>query len=1030
MISIEDDLDERQGRQSNPQLEPFDTFLDFDYTDDDTLPNELNEFYSYVDVRSVLDNKHEWQVGECGSWRDKPLDHRQSLIKDLLSAINADKLSERLRASRKLLYLFQGTFSEARNSRHQLECIIDNVHLIRLCGGLQSVTQALQAAVSFHAVVHSEYAHLAEPDFVEQLNIELGGYMEMLYYMVQILRDDNSFAEDLMHLDPSLPTYLFSLLSGLRDKTAKGYPVKKLLLLLWKTLLVVLGGWKDIDRIKELSYDLFSCNLATKDDNTIVKSNPVDLQQFFTQTSLKYPTYKPNAQPLPLNGLALASAPAPLKTSAPKQDLPSAFAVGPTVSGGNSSNINTAAPEAMPGTPLPTPPPSPAPGSKLKKTQFQTDQTKPFIFPFSENTSSVPTSIDEAGRLYAAHMHVPISLWQTHQIRKDFVRSLGYTNRYAEIAEAEGEKGSESNTGEDIGAPVDEFDASSIASQLHPYLHADNRVYMAKLMRIEMLYREILPYLHNCVIVLLKLLLATLNSQNTTLHHDGEHPSLSLDEMDVARHREITSKAVSAIVLLLLKWFKVSHVMKFQWLSTLLVDSNCILLMLKMYGFQDVLSMMRTQHEVEDLNFFNYCAANGKNNDNGAINSNTNTSIHPPHRKVPSINSNDGIPDFETFEKPDTRSYSWRNLFATINFMRIVQKLSKKRTHRLLLLVQYKSSAMLKRLLRISEPRLQLYVLKIIKGQVPYYGRKWRQSNMKVITAIYLNCRPELRDEWLASADVDQEIEDSLPQEQSLRAFVKFCGLYITSYNHYPQLTIHTSTPGGQTQHVDVDAAPAKERRSHSQSQSQSHSHEVSQSHEKAHEESPSHPHSDDAKADDIYDMHEYDDIMEDILGGVEGDSFDAQGLDHVLKELNLHHLEKGSDAWHKLNTFLGVDQTYEDVSDSESVVSVGDLGYRRGGEEQDENGKHGERGEPGGEDESGSQRGLNDWEHISAQTLSQLPPSPNRALKSPQNESSHLNEHPGEQDLSPPPGSPKPLPFAGGANGIGVDEVEFLYGE
>ena len=45
---------------------------------------------------------------------------------------------------------------------------------------------------------------------------------------------------------------------------------------------------------------------------------------------------------------------------------------------------------------------------------------------------------------------------------------------------------------------------------------------------------------------------------------------------------------------------------------------------------------------------------------------------------------------------------------------------------------------------------------------------------MKVITAIYLNCRPELRDEWLASADVDQEVEDSLPQEQSLRALVKF----------------------------------------------------------------------------------------------------------------------------------------------------------------------------------------------------------------------------------------------------------------
>lgn len=34
---------------------------------------------------------------------------------------------------------------------------------------------------------------------------------------------------------------------------------------------------------------------------------------------------------------------------------------------------------------------------------------------------------------------------------------------------------------------------------------------------------------------------------------------MSLDEVDVIRHREITSKAVSAILLLTLKWFKVSR---------------------------------------------------------------------------------------------------------------------------------------------------------------------------------------------------------------------------------------------------------------------------------------------------------------------------------------------------------------------------------------------------------------------------------------------------------------------------------------
>ena len=36
---------------------------------------------------------------------------------------------------------------------------------------------------------------------------------------------------------------------------------------------------------------------------------------------------------------------------------------------------------------------------------------------------------------------------------------------------------------------------------------------------------------------------------------------------------------------------------------------------------------------------------------------------------------------------------------------------------------------------------------------------------MKVITAIYLHCRPDLRDEWLAGIDVDADVEESLVSE-------------------------------------------------------------------------------------------------------------------------------------------------------------------------------------------------------------------------------------------------------------------------
>lgn len=37
-------------------------------------------------------------------------------------------------------------------------------------------------------------------------------------------------------------------------------------------------------------------------------------------------------------------------------------------------------------------------------------------------------------------------------------------------------------------------------------------------------------------------------------------------------------------------------------------------------------------------------------------------------------------------------SFSWRNFFSVVNFVHILQKLTKRKAHRILLLVQYKSS--------------------------------------------------------------------------------------------------------------------------------------------------------------------------------------------------------------------------------------------------------------------------------------------------------------------------------------------------
>jgi hypothetical protein len=131
-----------------------------------------------------------------------------------------------------------------------------------------------------------------------------------------------------------------------------------------------------------------------------------------------------------------------------------------------------------------------------------------------------------------------------------------------------------------------------------------------------------------------------------------------------------------------------------------------------------------------------------------------------------------GYPTTGALPQTPLTSFAPRFFLTNINLLRLLQKITKRKAHRALLLVQYKSSTILRKALKIPQPDLRLYTLKLFKSQVPYCGRKWRQTNMRVITAIYLHCRPELRDEWLCGGDVDGVVEEAVPLEQAGRSLV------------------------------------------------------------------------------------------------------------------------------------------------------------------------------------------------------------------------------------------------------------------
>ncbi|CAD6919859.1 unnamed protein product [Tilletia controversa] len=1065
-----------RARRASPRQYDFPA-----HADTDSLRNEIDEFYSYVEAPQITENRINWeewvalgprqrgggetglgaggfglnglvnpQGGGTGNGQDRagadgggsdpqdteepasalglglgfaasPLDgvrarsgetigHGRNLqcaqgrsmeaCLALLATLEVREPEARVRASRALLYLLQGTFADTESPDDQMHWIRKNAQTVRSVGGVGEIFNALKVAVwkhewlgslpdfipaPFDADIYGDgepqplMTPQAKADYMDEINLELALHFAQLYILVETGRGDEEWGDELMSLEPPLPIFLLNLLASLREKNAKGFPVKKLLLLTWKSFLACFGGQADIQRCKKLAREVEGLAPVQEQQAKAIKtkSSPHDIKTFKEDVAVKYPSYMPppkNPGDFPLEQIASAVAPIPQRRPFGLLDGgPSGS--GTTFSGPGQGNEGGGAPGGgpnQPGTPAPTPPASPKPN----KQKYQTDQTRPFIFPYSfsvQGPRMVPFAIDEASRLYRAHMHVSLEMWQMWRIREQCIfeetgvaaapdgsrvsglggihglESAGAASRSgvefgqgsttaaggasnlsgslaslklsrtgaagvgpsplsrldaggatagsssqgsrsptatdapaqslfssSNTAAADSAEGLKVDRGEPTLDRLQDLEAclSEEISRLesdHMQAALDNeqwtltlsklrqqRADARRLQRIDMLFRATLPNLHSAVIVLLKLLLAGVTAQNNTNSEHAqalaegvpieEAPPPTVEDLDIIRHREITTKAIGAILLLSMKWFKVSHVMKFHFLCQLLVDSNCLLLILKMFGLQEAANVVKMRNEADKYSFFNYCYSNGGRDERASLpedamarqraaaaaataaearargNAGAEEGNGGPNGRAPmggrdSPGPNGPITVVDGEEVEIVSEYSWRNFFSIINFTRIIQKLTKRRVHRILLMTQYKSSAILKRMLKVQHPALHLYTLKVLKSQVPYCGRKWKQSNMKIITAIYLNCRPELRDEWLAGMDIDGGLEDSLPQEQALRALIKF---YLnTRYGPLPPPG-GAAAGGGQQGGANAAAAAAQaaqHRRSGSTSQ-------------------------------------------------------------------------------------------------------------------------------------------------------------------------------------------------------------------
>uniref|UniRef100_A0A665WEG2 Striatin interacting protein 2 n=1 Tax=Echeneis naucrates TaxID=173247 RepID=A0A665WEG2_ECHNA len=270
----------------------------------------------------------------------------------------------------------------------------------------------------------------------------------------------------------------------------------------------------------------------------------------------------------------------------------------------------------------------------------------------------------------------------------------------------------------------------------------------------EMLYLGMLPNLSQYVIALLKLLLAAAPTSKAKTDSINiladvlpeEMPITVLQSMklgiDVNRHKEIIVKAISALLLLLLKHFKLNHIYQFEIVSQHLVFANCIPLILKFFN-QNIMSYISAKNSICVLDF-PHCV------------------VH----EMPELTA-------ESLEAGDSNQFCWRNLFSCINLLRILNKLTKWKHSRTMMLVVFKSAPILKRALKVKQAMMQLYVLKLLKIQTKYLGRQWRKSNMKTMSAIYQKVRHRLNDDWAYGNDIDARPWDFQAEECALRESIE-----------------------------------------------------------------------------------------------------------------------------------------------------------------------------------------------------------------------------------------------------------------
>lgn len=826
--------------------------VNFNYEDTDSYQNEISELYSYSEESEFLSNRNAFEesMEDCGlplTWKHMVSEQQYRAINYLMTTLEVSCRTTRIKSCRALAYLIQGNFGECLSLEEQANNSKENVFLLYQQGIFQAFVQQLLIESNLNSKESPQYQPGVHTTQIYNDSSELRLVLSVLCTItetmynakdsteVKTIEVRNQFISELQHPigDELLTVTLFQMLNNFCSGLAPHYPVKKITLLLWKIILITLGGSSELRSLKERKRKLCKLNPLPDDTmevtknmspcvaimpdgqarsrTTLLVTKMANKRKVFKQTAFDDAVFA-YAKECLLNSLAelnqneedgelenrssgrychsdriadelndssentnndensssnidLCNLDESLNTS--MIDAKSDEGSSSSESGiANDSDNQTSPPEKKP-TDIITIEDIDNDNENDHEDNDNENELDIETYPEDRDRVSPPSTSSVRAESRSDVSNLYRGLPWTPKVRKaDLIQHLSNIRQkflgYTLPNDLETTFGLPDPIIEGINVLRKHLYRSLSEVQLereeamekYPLTHEEiDPNYREE--PAEKLYAALLPRLPQYMIALLKILLAASTSAKNkperaeSINIMAEiNPDVSSQSIiqtmkmnaDANRHKETIIKSISAILVLLLKHFKINHVYQFEYVSQQLMFANCIPLILKFLS-QDIYSyIFHSKSSISAIDF-PACVIG----------------------EQPELTT-------EAIELYSFQAYSWRNMFSCINLLKVLNKLTKWKHSRIMMLVVFKSAGTLLKALNVRHPMLQLYALKLLKVQLKFLGRQWKKNNMKLISPIYQKVRHRLTDDWAYSNDNEARPWDFQAEEFTLQA--------------------------------------------------------------------------------------------------------------------------------------------------------------------------------------------------------------------------------------------------------------------